>query len=124
MKIRSGFVSNSSSSSFILPLDANTEEVAITISLSDLIKMFDGDETSLEKIVRTEEDLREYILDQYGWHDATIEEIVGDESYIHDIYYDSLRMINEGKIVIFGGVSYHDQGLERILKQLGATISD
>ena len=131
-KIRYGFVSNSSSSSFILPVDGNSKEVSITIPLSELTKMFSSDyyeETSIRRTIETESDLRSYIIDDYldsrciEDEDLFFKELK-DDDYANDIYYDVLKMINNGKVVLMGSVSYHDQGLETMLKKLGAKISD
>jgi len=132
MKTRFGFVSNSSSSSFILPVDGNSQEVTITIPLSELTRMFDNDyydETSIRRTIETESDLRSYIIDEYldssyvEDEDLFFKELK-DDDYVNDIYYDVLKMINNGKVVLMGSVSYHDQGLEKMLKKLGAKISD
>jgi len=131
-KIRYGFVSNSSSSSFILPVDGNSKEVTITIPLSELTRMFDNDyydETSIRRTIETESDLRSYIIDDYldsrchEDEDLFFKQLKNDD-YVNDIYYDVLKMINSGKVVLMGSVAYHDQGLETMLKKLGAKISD
>jgi len=131
-KIRYGFVSNSSSSSFILPVDGNSKEVTITIPLSELTRMFDNDyydETSIRRTIETESDLRSYIIDEYldssyiTDEDLFFKELEEDD-YVGEMYYSTLDMINNGKVVLMGSVAYHDKGLEAMLKKLGAKIND
>ncbi len=63
MKTRTGFVSNSSSSSFVVALpkgEKNTEiDISITVDLDDFASGY----------IKTEEELTEYFLDTYGEED-------------------------------------------------------
>lgn len=125
MKTRFGFVSNSSSSSFILPLDKNCTEVNITIPLETFEEMFedDGDETSINALVKTQDELKKYLIDTYMIDEENFYETLLEDDYIEGIYRESLEFIKDGKMVIFGDVAYHDRGLETLLKKLGAKIS-
>lgn len=131
-KIRYGFVSNSSSSSFILPVDGNSKEITITIPLNELTKMFSNDyydETSIRRTIETESDLRSYIIDNYLDSSCLTDENLffkqlEDDDYVGEMYYSTLDMINKGKVVVIGSVSYHEEGLSKMLKKLGAKIGD
>jgi len=98
MKIRQGFVSNSSSSSFILSSkeDVPTIEIKIPVNkLSCYIK------------INTKEELQKEFLKNY----TDIEYIMKDKKcnfekaikinnkYIESLYNDSLNEINDGKII-------------------------
>lgn len=123
-KTRFGFVSNSSSSSFILPLDGDNKNIIISIPTEKFIDMFYADdETSIDCVVRTQDELKAHICNEYNLDMETFYDTLLENDYIEKIYSNSLKMIEEGKIVVFGDVSYHDRGLQIILKNLGAQIN-
>lgn len=96
MKIRSGFVSNSSSSSFVISADdQDTTEITIRVDISNFIS----------KRIKTKEELLEYMIDEYG---HKTEESILSDSYCGDIYSKSLQEIDKGKVVCFGSVSNDD----------------
>ena len=128
-KIREGFVSNSSSSSFILPVNSVDDEIVIKIKISDLQKMFeDCGETSIRSIIKTKEDLIEYMYDYIGFskRGKTEEEFLTelDEEGMLNTYNDMLKLINDGKHIITGNISYHDGGLKAILLKMNAEINN
>jgi len=126
MKVRDGFVSNSSSSSFILPVDSDSEEVTVTLSIDALQRMFNsGDsDTSIDSVIRTESELKEYLLDQYGCEGYPFEKLLEENDYVEELYTDGMNMIQDGKTIVFGSVSYHDEGMERLLQILCAKITN
>ncbi|MFH1547157.1 MAG: hypothetical protein ABIC57_01590 [bacterium] len=91
MKIRSGFVSNSSSSSFIVATDGRTK---VTFQV-------EVDLSSFGDVIKTEEELSAWFENEYG------------ETWETEKYYDEERkrydkcveMLNAGKIIITGCVS-------------------
>lgn len=83
MKTRAGFVSNSSSSSFVISVPKNVKPSAtIRINLEDFI-----DET-----IKTKEELEQYMPDQYG--DAWRE-----DDYSKKLYAKMLKQIKAGDVV-------------------------
>jgi hypothetical protein len=106
MKTRLGFVSNSSSSSFIItkknykkgkPLKAT---LAVEIDLSDMI----------EEVITTKEELDNYIVDQYGWGEYnTLEKILEGNEFRKSKYEKYLSLINEGSSICFGSAA-NDSG--------------
>ncbi len=89
MKIRSGFVSNSSSSSFIVATDGRTK---VTLKLEvDLAKFGD--------VIKTKDELDWQFEDNYGedWRD--------DGDWYENHYNKALAAIEAGKTVIMGCVS-------------------
>jgi hypothetical protein len=124
-KIRAGFVSNSSSSSFILPLNSVDDKVQITVSLDDLKRSFeDSDESRIYEVVKTVEQLDAYYIDTYGWKETNVQELFKEEDHLEQPYNEHLEILKSGKIIVFGAVGYGDSlGLE-FLKQMGATIEN
>lgn len=90
MKIRQGFVSNSSSSSFILSRTNNDEDVtaSISINLMSLIK----------KRIRTMQELFDWANEYYE----------GDEDEKKRMMPKYEKMIQEGKEIIIGHCSNED----------------
>lgn len=94
MKIRSGFVSNSSSSSFVV---AGNEPPQCTITI----------DVPYQKVITNEEDLLAYFLDrdgQYEWYEFNDEKAIY-ESEVADEYLACRKALEEGKKLYFGTVS-------------------
>jgi len=89
MKTRSGFVSNSSSSSFIVALDGNKTEVELKVKV---------DLAALGDIVTTEADLRDRFIEEWG------EEELEEDEWVKERYEKCLEAIKKGKTIIIGSV--------------------
>jgi len=107
MKIRCGFVSNSSSSSFVVAI-GDKSEVTLTIK-ADLSRFADV-------TISTIEELDEYIIDEWGWSKAnTIDAIIADSQYAKRVYEGAREAIEGGKRVLFGRLSSDGEALEQFL---------
>ena len=103
MKIREGFVSNSSSSSFVVAVSKDQIDIPIIIkaNLNDFV----------EKTISTPEELREYFED---YDDDEL-----DDNYD---YKEALRSINSGKHILVGRFSDNEgSALEDLLCSDGLT---
>jgi hypothetical protein len=107
-KIRRGFVSNSSSSSFIIAGDPNNLKLTVTLDLEELI----DDEIS------NKEELDEAFLDRWDYYE-TIEELLKDSENLSESYYECLGFIKMGKKVYFGSMSSDDEGVSSYVYQNG-----
>lgn len=98
MKIRNGFVSNSSSSSFVVAVDGETR-VKLTI---------DVDLSKHGKVLRTIEELDALYLKEWAYGHDSIDSWLNDEedSWAHAQYNQAKKAIENGKIVISGW--FHD----------------
>lgn len=103
MKIRNGFVSNSSSSSFVIATDKSLKgKITLTIDV-DL-------STYAHKKIETSDELLEYMKYNYCWEP-------GDENrYCENIYNKAKASIESGKSVYFG--LFSDEGTEGIEQML------
>jgi hypothetical protein len=101
MKRRQGFVSNSSSSSFIIAVDKDVEnkDIRIEISIEDCI----------EKRLSTIEEVQKYFLDQYGEADQTFGDMLVAEGEWFSAQYDMcVEEIENEREIIFGRASNED----------------
>lgn len=124
MKIRTGFVSNSSSSSFILPVSEDV--VDIKISLDDFLKVFENSdrENSINIHIHTVTELEQYIVRNYGCRGDSIEKVLKEESYAKEMYDDIKTFLDKGQTVLVGDISYHDRLGEKMLEAFGAKIEN
>lgn len=101
MKVRQGFVSNSSSSSFILSLPNEERKVTVTVET-----MLGGD------FIRTEEELLKFAKDRW-WINEEGE--FTEPEYYEEKYNKLLEKIREGRVILDLTVSYHNEHLNEIL---------
>ena len=120
MKIRTGFVSNSSSSSFILPYN---KDLTVSITVDDLIDIIDNaDESYVKEPLHTVDDLNKYFVEQYGYRDQNIDELLNAEEYYQEEYSKLFDIIKSGHSVLVGTISYHEGVATELLKKMGAEI--
>ena len=135
MKIRSGFVSNSSSSSFILPLATDENgEINLKFKIEDLLDLmenkYDADDTGIDGVIRSVEELNDRFSDIYDLEGDFFENInspdyvPGERDYVEQEYLNSVKLLKDGNIIIMGGLSYNDTSLNNLLKKFGAIFSD
>lgn len=101
MKIRQGFVSNSSSSSFMIALDANAEPIIKLQIEVNLTSCWNSKKIS---------DLKE--LDEYFWQeyhfDNKSDRIRFDNKWLANQYDEAKAAIEKGKKIYIGEVSSED----------------
>lgn len=111
MKTRFGFVSNSSSSSFMVAVPKGKTNITITLE----VDLTDFDSKTFETV----EELDEYIVEEYGWKEMTLEDILEDAG-LKDVYQDAVEQIKKGKVVISGRLrSYGGSNEETYLYENG-----
>jgi hypothetical protein len=94
MKIRQGFVSNSSSSSFMI-VGEKDAKVKLQI-LADATEL-------CSDVISNEKDLEEYISREYAW------EIKNDDEYVLQFKERIKKNLEDGKIIYIGRCSNEDE---------------
>ena len=122
MKIRNGFVSNSSSSSFIMPVNKD-KKMVIEIGIEDFQRiMGDSDDSSVSEILSNEDDVKNAMTKEYGY--KSFEEMMVDEDWLMKRFEKMMVHIKEGKGVVFGSIGYGETLASSIIEKCGGKVDD
>lgn len=123
MKIRSDFVTNSSSSSYVIAykgLDTPHPSIKSLNKMIEVVLFSDGGyETTRGEKVRTIDELDSYMVDTYGYSDLnTIDKLLSADSYAKKIHTECVKALNEGYTILFKDVGYSDETLSALLHDI------
>lgn len=123
MKIRSDFVTNSSSSSYVIAykgLDAPHPSIKSLNKMIEIVLFSDGGyETTRGEKVRTIDELDSYMVDTYGYSDLnTIDKLLSADSYAKKIHTECVKALNDGYTLLFKDVGYSDETLSALLHDI------
>lgn len=123
MKIRSDFVTNSSSSSYVLAykgLDTPHPSIKSLNKMIEIVLFSNGGyETTRGEKVRTIDELDSYMVDTYGYSDLnTIDKLLAADSYAKKIHTECVKALNDGYTILFKDVGYSDETLSALLHDI------
>lgn len=116
MKFRKSFVTNSSSSSYIISTPLNNRERMD--DFYNIVESLTGWETDSPNLITSEKKLNEYVRENY---DKSLPDLLNSDEYYKDKFGSVLEELKNGNIVLMQEVDYdyselYDKLLTYVLK--------
>ena len=120
MKVRNDFVTNSSSSSFVVAFkdlpDIDKETIDKYPFLAQYKKVISeaifGNNVNLcspneSNIFENHIDLQDYLVEEYGYNES-FKELCKSDEYVHDLYDECIKYLKDGYKILIRDIDYDD----------------
>lgn len=130
MKIRSDYVTNSSSSSYVIAYKSLPEIDGETLNRYPFLKNYgklietvlftEGDnDTTAGTVSRTKEEYDKNFVDEYGWKsDMTLTDILEDDEWLTNRYNKAIEYLEKGFNILDKSVDYNDIYCQNMIREL------
>lgn len=122
MKVRNGFVTNSSSSNFVIAYKSDSSvPIKAFPKMVKYILESTGEYHQTEKaeIIRNIDSYNEYFLDRYGYsNDQTIQDIINEDSRLQEIYDSAIDYLNAGYVIAVKRVDNWDEDISGLIREM------
>lgn len=130
MKVRLDFVTNSSSSSYLIAFKDSNIFDEETLNKYPFLKLFSNiietimnmeseEDTTAAYVYETKEDYEQYLLDNYGYTKTrTIKDLIEGDSYVRNRYEKAVEYLSKGYKIAEKDIDYNDVSLIQIIKAL------